>query len=149
VSSSQTSRACLAVPPFSRVSQLPADPIAHDHERSSLQARKDAVMDRPIPRYIDYLIAVSAESITLPPQPERDLLLLHAIRLQSFGPTRAVMLGCTRGSNEALLKSRRRFYAIRANDRLDYEDGRFAKADKRGHVCKDHRHASSPSDDAS
>ena len=45
-------------------------------------------MDRPIPKFLDYLIAVSAEPITLPPQRERDLMLLHAIRLQSFGPMR-------------------------------------------------------------
>ena len=49
-------------------------------------------MDRPIPRYLDYLIAVSAESITLPPQRERDLMLLRAIRLQSFGPMRLDMV---------------------------------------------------------
>jgi hypothetical protein len=49
-------------------------------------------MDRPIPRYLDYLIAVGAEPITLPPQRERDVLLLHAIRLQSFGPMRPVIM---------------------------------------------------------
>ena len=48
-------------------------------------------MDRPIPRYLDYLISVSAASITLPPQRERDALLLLAIRLQSFGPLRPVI----------------------------------------------------------
>ena len=49
-------------------------------------------MDRPIPRYLDYLISVSAASITLPPQRERDALLLRAIRLQSFGPMRLDMV---------------------------------------------------------
>ena len=49
-------------------------------------------MDRPIPRYLDYLISVSAESITLLSQRERDALLLRAIRLQSFGPMRPIIV---------------------------------------------------------
>ena len=45
-------------------------------------------MDRPIPKYLDYLIAIGAESIAFPPRRERDRMLLHAIRLQSFEPMR-------------------------------------------------------------
>ena len=86
-----TSRARLALPAFSRVSPLPLGLIAHDDRGSSLQARKDAVMHRPITKYLDYLIAVGAEPVALPPQRKRDLLLLRAIHLQSFGPMRPII----------------------------------------------------------
>jgi hypothetical protein len=88
----QASRGCLPVPAFSRVSQLPVGLIAHDDRGSSLQARKDAVMDRPIPKFLNYLIAIDAEPVALPSQRERDLLILRAIRLQSFGPMRPVIV---------------------------------------------------------
>jgi hypothetical protein len=49
-------------------------------------------MDRGIPKFLNYLIAIDAEPIALPSQRERDLLILRAIRLQSFGPMRPVIV---------------------------------------------------------
>ena len=49
-------------------------------------------MDRPIPKYLDYMFGVDAEACLRAERRERDLTLLRAIRLQSFGATRSAYL---------------------------------------------------------
>ncbi len=51
-----------------------------------------AVMDRPIPKYLDCIFGVDAEACLRVERRERDLTLLRAIRSQSFGPTRTIYL---------------------------------------------------------
>ena len=49
-------------------------------------------MERPIPKYLDYLFGVDAEACLRVERRERDLTLLRAIRSQSLGPARSADL---------------------------------------------------------
>ena len=51
-----------------------------------------AVMDRPIPKYLDYIFGADAEACLRVERRERDLTLLRAIRSQSFGPAHSAYL---------------------------------------------------------
>lgn len=49
-------------------------------------------MDRPIPKYLDYVIGMDELASLRTERRERDFALLRAIRLQSFGPPRPLYL---------------------------------------------------------
>jgi hypothetical protein len=49
-------------------------------------------MDRPIPKFLNYMLGVDAEACLRVERRERDLTLLRAICSQSFGPTRTIYL---------------------------------------------------------
>ena len=84
----QTSVACLAVPAFPRVCQLPHAALCTTIGDRYRTRKVRTVMDRSILIYMDYEIAADAEGYLRADRRERDLTLLRAIRLQSFGRTR-------------------------------------------------------------
>jgi hypothetical protein len=76
---------------------FPRLPIARRHafarrSRWSLNAKENAVMKRPISKYLDYVICADPEAWLHAERQERDRTLLQAIRLQSFGPTQPAYL---------------------------------------------------------